>query len=266
MKTGTINIKIDNMTVGRFCKLKFNFHIDNPYIKDYLDYDDSHVMKNSLEDSNKSVSIVKREMKKFELKQKVIEKLLVILNGEASFKNEENYTEVIVSLKQRVLPEYDLDKEVVTDENVRIKYFNISDKRILIVDDNKTKIKELVRILKPYKVMVDIATNILEMKQAVESCKVYDLIFIDDIIPEPMQDIDAYGNELEYSREIKKDTNKLLLIAKYNIPLVIMVTPNKNSYEEKYLKSGFNDYIIKPIKKSDINNLFKKYFKKNSDK
>ncbi|MDO5568743.1 MAG: hypothetical protein Q4G04_01340 [bacterium] len=266
MKTGTVNITIDNMTVGRFCKLKFNFHVDNPIIKDYIEFDDSHTFKDAFEISDNNGNFIKKNINEFELNQKIVGKLLGLLNGEIDFKTEDNYTEVIVSLKQRVVPEYDIEPEVVTEENIKIKYFDVSDKRILVVDDNNTKIKELIRILRPYKVKIDIARNVDELKSAVESNKVYDLVMVDDIIPEPMDDVDAYGDVLEYSYSIKKKTKDLITRAKYDIPLIIMVTPNKNSYEEKYLKSGFDDYLIKPIKKSDVNNIMKKYFKKNNNR
>lgn len=41
-----------------------------------------------------------------------------------------------------------------------------------------------------------------------------------------------------------------------------MVTPNKNNIEKMYLKSGFSDYIIKPINKSMLDEILKKYFDK----
>lgn len=62
-----------------------------------------------------------------------------------------------------------------------------------------------------------------------------------------------------------KENNLLNLIkkdAKYPIPTVIMITPNSDKMEEKYLNYGFNDYIIKPINKNNLNKLLNKYFNK----
>ena len=62
-----------------------------------------------------------------------------------------------------------------------------------------------------------------------------------------------------------KENNLLNLIkkdAKYSIPTVIMITPNSDKMEGKYLNYGFNDYIIKPINKNNLNKLLNKYFNK----
>lgn len=39
-----------------------------------------------------------------------------------------------------------------------------------------------------------------------------------------------------------------------------MVTPNNKNIEDKYIEYGFNDYIIKPINKENIDKILNKYF------
>ena len=84
----------------------------------------------------------------------------------------------------------------------------------------------------------------------------FDMIIIDDIIPN--FEIDSFTNEV-----IKNQNDILNYIkkqAKYNIITIIMVTPNNKNIEDKYIEYGFNDYIIKPINKENIDKILNKYF------
>ena len=87
--------------------------------------------------------------------------------------------------------------------------------------------------------------------------EIFDMIIIDDIIPN--FEIDSFA------KEIIKDQNGILNYikkqAKYNIATIIMVTPNNKNIEEQYIKYGFNDYIIKPVNKENIDKILNKYFK-----
>ena len=44
-----------------------------------------------------------------------------------------------------------------------------------------------------------------------------------------------------------------------NVPIVVMVTKNKDEKEKEYLKQGFDDYIIKPMNDEQIDIIMKKY-------
>ena len=107
----------------------------------------------------------------------------------------------------------------------------------------------------PYNVEVETAHNLPEMCKAMNENETFDLVFIDDIMP---------GNNVnDFSREVNKEDNILYYIkreTRYPISTVVMVTPNSENYEKKYLKLGFNDYIQKPINKKKLDVILNKYF------
>lgn len=41
-------------------------------------------------------------------------------------------------------------------------------------------------------------------------------------------------------------------IKNFNIPVILLSKDNKYEYNEEYLKMGFSDIIIKPIKKEEL--------------
>ena len=44
----------------------------------------------------------------------------------------------------------------------------------------------------------------------------------------------------------------LKCIRNFNIPVILLSKDNKYEYNEEYLKMGFNDILIKPIKKEEL--------------
>ena len=98
--------------------------------------------------------------------------------------------------------------------------------------------------------------NRRDMGNMLSANETFDMIIIDDIIPN--FEIDSFTNEV-----IKNQNDILNYIkkqAKYNIITIIMVTPNNKNIEDKYIEYGFNDYIIKPINKENIDKILNKYF------
>lgn len=112
-------------------------------------------------------------------------------------------------------------------------------------------------LLKPYNIDVTVAQSLEEMGNKLSDDETFDMIIIDDIIPN--FEIDSF------TKEIIKDQNGILNYikkqAKYNITTIIMVTPNNKRIEEQYIKYGFNAYIIKPVNKENIDKVLNKYFK-----
>ena len=122
----------------------------------------------------------------------------------------------------------------------------------------QVNIKEMKSLLKPYNIEIIVVNTPYEMSQVLNSDVTFDLIFIDDMISdfklnEFTNEIKGIGNNI--FNYIKKN-------AKYLITTIIMVTPNKDNKEKMYLKSGFSDYIIKPINKSMLDEILRKYFDK----
>ena len=119
-----------------------------------------------------------------------------------------------------------------------------SNKTILIVDDNTLNIKVVERLLKVYKVNIDSALSGREAIEKIKSGKQYNLIFMDDMMPEM--------NGLE-------TLNNLKAIPGFNIPVASVTGNATEGTREKYLKDGFNDYLSKPLDKNELDRIIKTY-------
>lgn len=129
-------------------------------------------------------------------------------------------------------------------------YFDCSNYKILIVDDNKLNRLVIERLLKPYKVQYESLDSSKECIHRIKSGEKYDLIFLDHMMP----DLDG----IETIRILRK-TNK-------ELPPIIAVTANLvTALKETYIKEGFSDYLAKPVDIKDLQNLMKKYFDKENE-
>lgn len=244
VKNGNIHIFVDNMNVGRFCRLKFHFFVDNSIIKDYITEDIS----------NKAITLKRNDDS---LDYVSITKLLDLQKAKIDVRVKDNdVTELVLLIDQRVMSEYEIVNSREENINVKVKYFDASDKRILLVDDSRQKLKDLIIMLKPYEINIETANNDEDMFKKLSTNKTYDLILIDDIIPK--------FNNL-FNQKVEKRlgiVDNILKSAGYEIPVVIMVTPNNEKLEEKYISVGFNNYLMKPVNKGNLNDILSQYLKK----
>ena len=236
-----MKLEINSIKVGNFSKIRFNFITNDKAVQKYI-----------VEDRyTKTLRISTYKNVKYE----ILKNLLARLNGTLIItKNEKNII-FSININQRVASEYDVISNKKENKNVKIGYKNFSGKRILIVDNNNLKLKELKVLLMPYNVEVETAHNLSEMCNSLNENKTFDLVFIDDIIP---------GNKIsDFSKEVNKDDNILYYLkreTKYPIATIVMTTQNSQNYEKKYLKLGFTDYIQKPINKKNLDDILNKYF------
>lgn len=239
-----IIIKFDSIQVGVFSRFRFKFELDDDTINKYIS-------KN--QDTNEL-----EFLKKNDINYEIVSNLLKKFDGKMFLSNDKGKVVITLCVNQRLLTEYQIVSNKEENKNIKIKYKDYSEKRILIVDDNRLNIKEMKSLLKPYNIEIIVVNTPYEMSQVLNSDVTFDLIFIDDMISdfklnEFTNEIKGIGNNI--FNYIKKN-------AKYPITTIIMVTPNKDNKEKMYLKSGFSDYIIKPINKSMLDEILRKYFDK----
>ena len=239
-----IIIKFDSIQVGVFSRLRFRFELDDNTINKYIS-------KN--QDTNEL-----EFLKKNDINYEIVSNLLKKFDGKMFLSNDKGKVVITLCVIQRLLTEYQIVSNKEENKNIKIKYKDYSEKRILIVDDNRLNIKEMKSLLKPYNIEIIVVNTPYEMSQVLNSDVTFDLIFIDDMISDFKlnkftNEIKGIGNNI--FNYIKKN-------AKYPITTIIMVTPNKDNKEKMYLKSGFSDYIIKPINKSMLDEILRKYFDK----
>lgn len=143
--------------------------------------------------------------------------------------------------------------KTISTKAINKKRTTISDfsgKKVLVVDDNKMNLKIARNFLMPYKFDIyetDSGIKCLEMIQAGEE---YDLIFMDDMMPE------MTGTET--MEKLKSMGTKL--------PIVVLTANAIDGAKEKYLKKGFDDYIAKPIMRTELDRIIRKSFGGEIDK
>lgn len=237
---GNIDVELDYVVVGRFCKLKFNFVSNDIDIHNYI-----YGIKNyGIKDDN-FVFYEKKDNIEYDKIMKIIS--LIDAGTEINgYKDGSN--ELVLSIYQKIKNPYKVLEEKEENKGIKVRYFNLSSKRILLVDYGINDIREMLLLLKPYKVSVDVAKNFDDLRKYLVSNKTYDLIFIDDVI---------YGvDSEEYSVEMYER------LTGYNsFKTIIMLSNDKEKNISEYLGKGYVDYIIKPLNKRNINEVLKKHLK-----
>ncbi len=151
-----------------------------------------------------------------------------------------------VAIDQRIINKQISEIESKT-EDIKLANLNFSDKRILVVDDNKINLKVANRLLQDLKLQVDLVSSGFECLDKINSGEKYDLILMDDMMPE-MSGV--------------KTLEKLKQINNFNVPVVALTANAISGMREKYLKEGFDDYLSKPIDKNELIILIQKFLGK----
>ncbi len=161
-------------------------------------------------------------------------------------------TTFTVVIPQEVVDDTPIGKVDVSTVNANAprKYhketFTAPDAKILVVDDVESNIKVARGLLSGTELQIDSATS---GKAAIElACaNSYDIIFMDHMMPE-MDGIEAFHTLQENPANKCVDTP------------VIMLTANALSGErEKYLAEGFDDYLTKPIRANELEDMIIDY-------
>ena len=154
-----------------------------------------------------------------------------------------NGSKFTVYITQKIISMTEVKKEnVETNSNKNINYSN---KKILVVDDNNLNIKVSIRILDKYKIKPDTCTSGYECIEKVKN-NIYDLILLDDMMPK-MSGVETF-------KKLKEDKN-------FKTPVVILTANAISGMKENYLKEGLNDYLAKPIEKTELERVLKKFLK-----
>ena len=131
--------------------------------------------------------------------------------------------------------------KLVETEKIPNASLDLSNTKILLVDDNELNIKVATKLLQRYQ-----ATNIISFNNGfdcIEDIKQgskYDIILLDDMMPK------LSGVET---------LHKLQELSNFDIPVVALTANAITGMREKYLKEGFVNYIAKPIDKEDLVNV-----------
>ena len=145
-----------------------------------------------------------------------------------------------VCLKQKIKN----DNEEVSSETKELPVIDFSNKKVLIVDDNSLNIKVATKLLSAYKIIVDSVDSGFKCIDKINNNEYYDLILLDDMMPK------MTGTET---------LQKLKEIESFNIPVIALTANAISGMKEKYIGSGFNNYLAKPIDKNELNKILSMY-------
>ena len=143
------------------------------------------------------------------------------------------------------------DIREIRDNDENEELLDCSGKKALIVDDNELNLKVAKRILEEYKFTVETTNNGKDCVYRIKDGQQYDMVFLDHMMPEM--------DGIEVVHILKK-------LDDYKIPPIIALTANAiTGARDMYLREGFDEYLSKPISRSELNQIIKRYFGQRND-
>ncbi|MCL1941269.1 MAG: response regulator, partial [Synergistaceae bacterium] len=133
--------------------------------------------------------------------------------------------------------------------------FSAPDANVLIVDDINTNLIVAEGLIRPYKVQVMTCKSGADAIEAVKSHR-FDLVFMDHMMPE-MDGIEATSRirNLDDGEPYYK-----------NVPIIALTANAVFGTKEMFLKSGFNDFLSKPIDTIKLNTVLEKWIPEDKQK
>ena len=126
------------------------------------------------------------------------------------------------------------------------KSFVAPEAKILVVDDVEMNLKVIKGLLKKTEMQVDTVQSGLKCLECVKN-KRYDLIFLDHMMSE-MDGIET----MEKMKLLASNPNE-------NTPVIMLTANAIRGAREEYMKAGFTDYLTKPFKQEDLQEMLIKY-------
>lgn len=239
-KEGYINFKVDSVIKEDVCRLIISVEDSGIGIKEeninklFSKFERFDLEKNiTIEGTGLGLAITK--------------KLVDLMNGkivvQSTYGEGSRFT---VAIDQKIVktPTITIKDQ---DEQKEVKAFDVSGKRILVVDDNKLNLKVATRLLKEYNVEIETIDSGFECIEKIKAGQTYDLILMDDMMPK------MTGTET---------IAKLKQIEGYNIPTIALTANAISGMKEKYMKAGFDGYLSKPIDKLELNRIINDFLNK----
>lgn len=160
-------------------------------------------------------------------------------------------TKFTVYLNQEIAAVQQLPEEVEVDTEEEIEeviddnsVLDLTGKKILVVDDNNLNLKVAVNFIKEYGAEIDTCTSGNECVSFINEGKVYDIIFMDDMMPK------VSGTETLHI---------LQQIPSFNQKVIVLTANSIEGVRDKYLEAGFEDYLSKPIIKMELERVLRKH-------
>ncbi|MDD3392709.1 MAG: response regulator, partial [Bacilli bacterium] len=199
-------------------------------------------------DSNQTRNLFEASKDKVKIGLSIVKKLVDALQGKIVVESEVNKGSIFTfMITQKIISDDPIGTiDLYATEGKKNMAFNANGKKILVIDDNKLNLKVATRLLEPYKVIIDTASNGEEGINLINTNK-YDLILLDQMMPEM--------DGIQTLKKLKENKN-------FDTPVIVLTADAIVGAKENYLKEGFDDYLSKPIDTKQLNILLKKYLRK----
>ena len=224
---GTVAMNITCFNSNDICNLEIEVYDTGRGIKKedlkrlYNKFDRLDVEKNStIEGTGLGLAITK----------KLVELLKGTINVESEYGKGTKFNVII---PQRIGNNTSKEEQVIINNMI-----DYSDKKILIVDDNKLNIKVAKRNIEELNFKeIDECYNGLECLEKIKNGKTYDIILMDIMMP---------------TMDGEETLKKLKNIKGFNTPVIALTADAIAGSDEKYKEEGFVDYVSKPFNKDTI--------------
>jgi signal transduction histidine kinase/ActR/RegA family two-component response regulator len=178
----------------------------------------------------------------------ITKQLVGLMKGELSVRSKQGagstFTVIIPQLVLDAAPSGKFTTSAVKAGKKYKEKFVAPDAKILVVDDVPMNIKVVQALLSKNQMQVKTAGG---GKEAINICKTekFDLILMDHMMPAP--------DGVEAFREIKKDS------ANIETPVIVLTANAINGADKEYLKIGFTDYLSKPVRGTELEDMLIKH-------
>jgi len=117
--------------------------------------------------------------------------------------------------------------------------------KVLVVDDVESNLYVAKHLLAPYELTMETATNGLEAIEKIKRGEVYDIIFMDHMMPK-MDGVEA---------------TRIIRNLGYKKPIVALTANAVAGQAEMFFENGFDGFISKPIDTRQLNNELNKFIR-----
>ena len=149
----------------------------------------------------------------------------------------------VVSMK----PIGKLDEASHIEQNkVEKEKYHAPEARILVVDDVRMNVKVIQSLLKRTRIQIDTATSGEECL-ALAKKNSYDVILLDHMMPQ-MDGVETF-------QKLRENTSGL----NYGTPVIALTANAIEGAKEEYKALGFDDYLSKPIKGEELEDMIRRY-------
>ena len=182
----------------------------------------------------------------------ISKQLTELMDGDILLESEEGKgSKFTITIVQKVVDFTPLSEIKEDKENERAEYkqlFSAPSAKILVVDDVAINLKVVKALLKNTLINID---TVQSGPEAIEACNntKYDVILMDHMMP-GMDGIEAFGRIREGD-----SVNK-------NTPVIVLTANAVSGSKEEYDKTGFDDYLSKPVRGADLEKAILKHLPK----